>query len=151
MAIAPIVQNRCHPDTLDYSRRGLGFNMAARASIVRISPWHWMKQITGYSSARGDRPSSSFSTPNPASRLRVRHSDDTDDLFFDQENKRVYVSAGEGDIDIISQLELNITCLAPRSRPFRAPARHCLCLDLHRLYLAVPHRGAREAAIRVYE
>src|SRR5262249_18373715 len=32
-------------------------------------------------------------------------SGDTDDVFFDQENKRIYVSAGEGNIDVLNQTD----------------------------------------------
>jgi DNA-binding beta-propeller fold protein YncE len=78
-------------------------------------------------------------------------SGDTDDLFFDRETNRIYVSAGEGYIDVINQIDADhyepLTRIATASG-----ARSSLFVaDLHRLYLAVPHRGAQETAIRVYE
>ena len=78
-------------------------------------------------------------------------SGDTDDVFFDQDNKRIYVSAGEGHIDVFSQTDADhyqpIAKIATASG-----ARTSLFVPaLHKLFLAVPHRGAQEAAIRVYE
>ena len=78
-------------------------------------------------------------------------SGDTDDVFFDQENKRIYVSAGEGYIDVLSQTD------ADHYQPVgkvgtAAGARTSLFVpELHKLFLAVPHRGAQEPAIRVYD
>src|SRR5262249_27381717 len=78
-------------------------------------------------------------------------SGDTDDVFFDQENKRIYVSAGEGNIDVFSQSDSDhyqpLTKLSTASG-----ARTSLFVpELQKLFLAVPHRGAQEPAIRVYD
>jgi DNA-binding beta-propeller fold protein YncE len=76
---------------------------------------------------------------------------DTDDLFYDASRKRVYVTGGEGFLDVFD---------APASGPFvrtahiatAAGARTSLFVpELNRLYLAVPHRGGQKAEIRVYE
>lgn len=78
-------------------------------------------------------------------------SGDTDDLFFDQDNKRIYVSAGEGNIDVINQTDADHYTSAGRIATASGARTSLLVPDLHRLYLAVPRRGAQEAAIRVYE
>ena len=76
---------------------------------------------------------------------------DTDDVFFDQENRRVYVSAGEGYSHIFRQLD------ADRYQPISkvvtaAGARTSLFVpELRKLFVAVPHRGRQESAIRVYD
>jgi YVTN family beta-propeller protein len=76
---------------------------------------------------------------------------DTDDLFYDADRQRVYVSGGDGFIDVFS---------APPAGPFSrlahlptaAGARTSLFVpELNRLYLAVPHRGNQHAEIRGYE
>jgi hypothetical protein len=83
--------------------------------------------------------------------MALNISGDTDDLFFDQENKRIYVSAGAGNIDVFNQVDAD-HYQAAATIATAAGARTSLFVpDLHRLYLAVPHRGAQEAAIHVYE
>jgi DNA-binding beta-propeller fold protein YncE len=78
-------------------------------------------------------------------------SGDTDDVFFDQETKSIYVSAGEGNIDVLTQMDADH--YSPVAKIPTAPgARTSLFVaDLHKVFLAVPHRGAQEPAIRVYE
>jgi len=76
---------------------------------------------------------------------------DTDDLFYDAEHQRVYVSGGEGFIDVVQA-----KAGAPFSRLARIPtaggARTSLFVpELGRLFLAVPHRGTQPAEIRIYE
>lgn len=76
---------------------------------------------------------------------------DTDDLFYDATRKRLYVSAGEGFLDVIQQLggdrftRIAHLATAPGARTSLFVPRE------NRLYLAVPHRGAQKAEIRVYE
>ena len=76
---------------------------------------------------------------------------DTDDLFYDAARKRVYVSGGEGFVDVLqSQGGDRFTRIAHMATA--AGARTSLFVaDLERLYLAVPHRGSQRAEIRVYE
>jgi len=78
-------------------------------------------------------------------------SGDTDDLFFDQQEKRIYVSAGEGNIDIINQVDADHYVSTAKIATASGARTSLFVPDLHRLYLAIPHRGAQEAAIRVYE
>src|SRR5262245_9990980 len=76
---------------------------------------------------------------------------DTDDLFFDAKRRRLYVAGGEGFIDVF---DVRTTATAARlARVPTAPgARTALFAPAQgRLYLAVPHRGAQRAEIRVYE
>ena len=76
---------------------------------------------------------------------------DTDDLFYDASRKRLYVSGGEGFVDVFQNQDANHFTRAARI-PSAAGARTSLFVaDLNRLYLAVPHRGSQKAEIRVYE
>jgi hypothetical protein len=75
---------------------------------------------------------------------------DTDDLFFDATSRRVYVIGGEGFIDVLdvaaatpSRVERLTTAPGARTGLFVPGER--------RLFVAVPHRGAQRAEIRVFE
>jgi DNA-binding beta-propeller fold protein YncE len=75
---------------------------------------------------------------------------DTDDLFWDAPRKRLYVTAGEGFIDVLQAEAGGLRRTA--HIPSAAGARTSLFVPaLDRLYLAVPHRGAQAAEIRIYE
>jgi DNA-binding beta-propeller fold protein YncE len=76
---------------------------------------------------------------------------DTDDLFYDAARKRLYVSGGEGYLDVFQLDDANhFTRLAHIATA--AGARTSLFVpDQARLYLAVPHRGNQKAEIRTYE
>ena len=76
---------------------------------------------------------------------------DADDVFYDVAHKRVYISGGEGFIDIFDLRDSDH--YAPIAKIATASgARTSLFVpELKRLYLAVPHRGNQKAEIRVYE
>src|SRR5947209_15037242 len=76
---------------------------------------------------------------------------DTDDVFYDAARKRLYVSGGEGFVDVFQEQDGSrfnrIAHIATA-----AGARTSLFVpELSRLYLAVPHRGNQKAEIRIYE
>lgn len=75
---------------------------------------------------------------------------DTDDLFYDADRKRLYVSGGEGFIDVLDTQTPTPTKLA-RVASADGARTSLFVAEQHRLYLAVPHRGAQNAQIRVYE
>lgn len=76
---------------------------------------------------------------------------DTDDLFYDSARKRVYVTGGEGYLDVLQTESANRFSRIARI-PTAAGARTALFVpDEGRLYVAVPHRGAQKAEIRVYQ
>ena len=78
-------------------------------------------------------------------------SGDTDDLFYDAKRKRIYVSCGEGFIEIVSEEAAD--AYKPLGKvETSAGARTCFfSSELDRLYLAVPERGSQRAEIRVYQ
>jgi DNA-binding beta-propeller fold protein YncE len=78
-------------------------------------------------------------------------SGDTDDVFFDQNNKRIYVSAGEGNIDVINQMDADHYQSLAKVATASGARTSLFVPELHSLVLAVPHRGSQEAALRVYE
>jgi hypothetical protein len=76
---------------------------------------------------------------------------DTDDLFYDAETRRLYVSGGEGFIDVL-QAEPGAAMARVGHIATAAGARTSLFVpQLKRLYLAVPHRGSQRAEVRIYE
>ena len=75
---------------------------------------------------------------------------DADDLFLDGAHKRVYVSGGEGYLDVFEQLDPDHYQRMVRI-PTASGARTSLFVpELGRLYLAVPHRAGQRAEIRVF-
>ena len=77
-------------------------------------------------------------------------SGDPDDIFYDAENKQIYVSGGQGFIDIISEQGGNYVEIA--KIPTENGARTSLFVpQLHRLYVAVPDYSGDGARIQVFE
>ncbi|MFB3922021.1 MAG: YncE family protein [Terriglobia bacterium] len=76
---------------------------------------------------------------------------DADDVFYDSAHKRVYISGGEGFIDIFDQQNPSQYRLAGRIATATGARTSLFVPELNRLYLAVPHRGNQPAEIRVYE
>jgi DNA-binding beta-propeller fold protein YncE len=76
---------------------------------------------------------------------------DTDDLFYDSTRKRLYVSGGEGFIDVIQQQNGNTYTRLARVTTAAGARTSLYVPDQNRLYLAVPHRGAQKAQVRVFE
>jgi len=76
---------------------------------------------------------------------------DTDDVFYDAKNKRIYVSGGEGFISVFAQLDADKYQQIAKI-PTAPGARTSLFVPaLGRLYLAVPHRGEQASEVRVFE
>lgn len=82
---------------------------------------------------------------------QVAISGDTDDLFYDAKRKRIYISCGEGAIDVVEQKDPDH--YGARERIPTAPGARTSFFspDLDRFYLAVPRRGEQPAEIRVYQ
>jgi len=75
---------------------------------------------------------------------------DVDDVFFDAQRHLLYVSCGEGVIDVFSQETPNSYKRVERV-PTRTGARTCvLVTSLNMLLVAVPQNGFEDAQLRVY-
>ena len=74
---------------------------------------------------------------------------DSDDAFFDEKRRRIYVSCGVGLIDVIDRgsSELDRVALVTTSHGARTSL---FVPELDRLYLAVPSSSKSKAAIQVY-
>jgi hypothetical protein len=76
---------------------------------------------------------------------------DADDIFYDNSRQRIYVSGGDGSIGIFQQNDADHYQTMTKI-PTASGARTSLFVpELSRFYLAVPHRGAQTAEVRVYE
>lgn len=76
---------------------------------------------------------------------------DADDLFYDAAKKLIYVSCGEGVIDVFAERDADHYQEVGRV-PTAAGARTALWVpELNQLFLAVPKRAGQEAAIRIYQ
>jgi len=82
--------------------------------------------------------------------LTVPLDGDPDDIFLDAPRRRVYVACGAGSLAVLERPADGAYRLAKKIAT--APgARTCLFVpELDRLFLAVPHRGAQEAAVWTY-
>ncbi len=75
---------------------------------------------------------------------------DTDDLFYDAARRRLYVTGGDGFLDVFSTEAARYDRLAHIATA--AGARTSLFVKQQsRLYVAVPHRGHQRASVQVYE
>lgn len=75
---------------------------------------------------------------------------DTDDLFHDSSRQRLYVTGGDGFVDVFSTEAGKYERLAHIGTA--AGARTSLFVkQQNRLYVAVPHRGNQRAAVQVFE
>jgi len=82
---------------------------------------------------------------------RVDINSDTDDLFYDPTHKRVYVSCGEGFIDVIAQRDANRYQLLERIPTIAGARTSTFAAGLSGFYLGVPRRGDDPAEIRVFK
>jgi len=77
--------------------------------------------------------------------------DDADDLFYDPAKRLIYVSCGEGVIDVFAERGPDRYQEVVRI-PTVVGARTSLWVpELSQLFLAVPRREGKEAAIRIYQ
>jgi DNA-binding beta-propeller fold protein YncE len=76
---------------------------------------------------------------------------DTDDLFYDSERKRVYVSSGDGSIDVIDQLDPDHYRARARVATISGARTSTLSVALNMFCLGVPRRGSEPAELRVFQ
>jgi YVTN family beta-propeller protein len=76
---------------------------------------------------------------------------DTDDLFYDAPSRRIYLSGGEGCIDVFRRTGPFAYRRIERVKTPRGARTSLLMPAAHRLYLAAPHRNAQNAAVLVFQ
>jgi YVTN family beta-propeller protein len=76
---------------------------------------------------------------------------DSDDVFYDQRRKRIYVSGGEGAIAVYQQKDRDQYGEIARVETAKGARTSLFVPELSRFFLAVRQVGENAAAIRVYE
>ncbi len=74
---------------------------------------------------------------------------DTDDLFWDTARKRLYVTGGEGFVDVLQGSDHLVR--TARIRSGEGAPTSLFVPAQNRLYVAAPHRGAQIAQVLVYD
>jgi hypothetical protein len=88
-------------------------------------------------------------TGNPVANIAING--DTDDLFYDSVRKRVYVSSGDGSIDLIEQRDADHYQSLGRIPTVAGARTSTLSVALNLFCLGVPRRGSDAAEIRVFQ
>ena len=92
-----------------------------------------------------------FDTESGKAMAQLDSPGEADDIFYDNSRQRIYVSGGDGSIGIFQQNDADHYKMMTKI-PTASGARTSLFVpELSRFYLAVPHRGAQTAEVRVYE
>lgn len=90
-----------------------------------------------------------FDTSSGRQVAETEISGDTDDLFYDRKNGNIYISCGEGFLDVAQRSPAGYT--RTEHVPTRPGARTCVFSpELDLLFLAVPKYGGGPAEIRVF-
>ena len=76
---------------------------------------------------------------------------DVDDIFYDAANKQIYISGGEGAVDIFKQRDTDHYDLVNRIQSVQGARTSLFVPELNQLYLAVPEHRGQEAQIQVYQ
>jgi DNA-binding beta-propeller fold protein YncE len=76
---------------------------------------------------------------------------DTDDIFYDPANRRIYVSCGEGFVDVIQQVDANHYRSLGRIVTISGARTSTLSAQLNKFFLGVPRRADQPAEIRVFD
>jgi DNA-binding beta-propeller fold protein YncE len=76
---------------------------------------------------------------------------DADDLFYDRKRRRIYVVCGAGKIEIFEQKNPDSYKVTASIDTASGARTGFFASELDTLFVAVPHHGLQEAAIRAYE
>ena len=74
-----------------------------------------------------------------------------DDLFYDPIRQRIYISCGDGFIDVVEQQDADHYRRLARVPTVAHAATSAFSASLNRFYLGVPRRGIEPAEIRVFK
>ena len=76
---------------------------------------------------------------------------DTDDLFYDSARKRLYVIGGEGFVTVLQQQDADHYRQIQKLQTAAGARTGLFVPELGKLFVAVPHRGAQRAEVRVFD
>jgi DNA-binding beta-propeller fold protein YncE len=92
-----------------------------------------------------------FDTGSGKSVASVGINAEPDGVHYDAKRKRIYVSCGEGSVDVIGQKQRDNYELVQRVATAKGAATSLFIPELDRLCVAVPQREGQQAEIRMYE
>jgi YVTN family beta-propeller protein len=75
-------------------------------------------------------------------------SGDADDIFYDADNQRIYVSGGEGATSVFEQTDPDTYELEGRVDTAKGARTSLFVPESRTLYVAVPHNGSQQAEVR---
>src|SRR5829696_7466810 len=78
-------------------------------------------------------------------------SGDADDIFYDMQNKRIYVSGGEGAISVFEQTDPDTYSLLDKVDTAEGARTSLFVPDSGTLYVAVPHRGSQQPEVHAFQ
>ena len=78
-------------------------------------------------------------------------SGDADDIFYDANNKRIYVSGGEGATSVFAQTDPDTYKLEGRVDTAKGARTSLFVPESGTLYVAVPHNGSQQAEVRAFQ
>jgi hypothetical protein len=81
----------------------------------------------------------------------VAISGDTDDLFYDSNAKRIYISCGEGFIDVVEQQSPDKYLRLERVATSKGARTSYFSPELRQFYLAAPEGGGHAAELRIFD
>jgi DNA-binding beta-propeller fold protein YncE len=76
---------------------------------------------------------------------------DADDIFYDEARGQIYISGGDGFVSVVQQQDADHYKTVAKISTAPGARTSFWVPELNRLYVAVPHRGAQRAEVRVYE
>lgn len=76
---------------------------------------------------------------------------DAADIYYDNSRKKIFISCGEGYIEVIDQINPNEYKLEEILRTVHGARTSLYVKKQKHFYLAVPKTGKRDAQIRIYK
>jgi len=167
------IKLRAHPESFQLEKSGdrIFVNVPGRKQVTVIdrkkrqviAEWQWEKVEANFPMALdeanhrlivgGRKPPWLVIANTETGNLKIVHSisGDTDDLFYDSQRKRIYISCGEGFIDVVVQKDPD-TYETLEKIPTGGGARTSFfSAGLDRFYVALPERDGHNAGIRIYQ
>ena len=121
-------------------------------SSKQISLWHWTRQTIALLVVTRRPPRLVVLNMESGKQVAAYPAvGNADDVFYDEAHKHVYISGGEGFIDIFDQRGPDDYQPAAKISTANGARTSLLVPELNRFCLAVPHRQSQKAEIRVYE
>ena len=81
----------------------------------------------------------------------IKIADDTDDIFYDQKNHRLYAVCGAGRVEVIEQVNADDYRIVESVRTASGARTGLFVPELNSLFVAIPQRGSQTATIRRYQ